>query len=287
MYANISFDENGQSIIPFIVLQNLNGTAQIVNASSIVYPVPTFAQRLCAATDHPPPCLLSSSYPVVAHNDTSVVIFDADTGMNGRRCNEDGTCQCASNEQDTHYSIGVGLNATCQKRVEEDYTYIDQALIIAGLVLFSLQATLSLGSIVWTVAYRQNSIVKVSQPIFLILFSVGCLIMALSIIPMSAQTEYRYVQDENTGELLLDEPNPEIRRTDAACMASVWLWGCGFALTFSALFAKIYRAYRIFHKAQNCERVSIKAKDVVFIVVGMVSFQVAFLIIWQTVSPWI
>ena len=64
--------------------------------------------------------------------------------------------------------------------------------------------------------------------------------MSCSIIPIGIQGNYREVQREETGELT-GEPDPSVMRVDAACMALPWLFSIGFAIIFSALFAKIWR----------------------------------------------
>ena len=73
-----------------------------------------------------------------------------------------------------------------------------------------------------------------SQPIFLMVFCFGAFVTGLAIIPSGIQGKYRYVQDQSTGELT-DEPNPDIERVDAACMALPWLFSMGFSILFSAL----------------------------------------------------
>lgn len=60
--------------------------------------------------------------------------------------------------------------------------------------------------------------VRISQPPFLITLCVGCIVSIVSIIPMGAQTAYRFERDQiSTGELTAVE-NPDIKAVDAACM---------------------------------------------------------------------
>ena len=75
--------------------------------------------------------------------------------------------------------------------------------------------------------------------------------MSCSIIPIGIQGNYREVQRE-TGELT-GEPDPSVMRVDAACMALPWLFSIGFAIIFSALFAKIWRIRMVWKGVERIE----------------------------------
>merc|ERR1712190_413399 len=123
-----------------------------------------------------------------------------------------------------------------------------------------------------------------SQPIFLVLVSVGCMILILSIIPLLVEGEYRYQQHPITGQLT-NEPNHEIWKADAACMAVPWFFGVGFVITFSALFAKIWRMRKIMNEARLMRRVIVQPKDIVIIIVFFLSLEISLLLAWQIIAP--
>ena len=88
----------------------------------------------------------------------------------------------------------------------------------------SSSSILSTRAIVWAYfsggcSLVENGItVRVSQPPFLIALCCGIIISSLSIIPMGAQTEYRYTKDELSTGLLTEQDNPDIALVDTACM---------------------------------------------------------------------
>uniref|UniRef100_A0A7S4IP86 G-protein coupled receptors family 3 profile domain-containing protein n=1 Tax=Odontella aurita TaxID=265563 RepID=A0A7S4IP86_9STRA len=172
----------------------------------------------------------------------------------------------------------------CPTTPFEDMNNVGMGLQITGMVLFAVQALLSLFLMGWTYWYRQRSVVRMSQPEFLVLIAFGCLVMSLSIPPLAVEGAYRYVQDPYTGELT-DEPDPSIAGADAACMAAPWLVGMGFVIVFSALFAKIWRVKMIYDGAVRFRRETVHARDVGLIMAVTFSVEVALLLAWQLVSP--
>lgn len=283
LLGHLSLDpQNGPPVIPIVVQQYQKGVPRVVNATSIVYPAPTWTQRQCR---------MGGPRNFSGHC------------SGDRSCQRDGTCRCAVYEADTHYSWGVGGNATCLQIVQEDYSWTHPAFEIAGLVLLGLQGIMSLSSIVWTLVLwlrHGNPIVKASQPTLLILMSVGTLLMAASVVPMMVQTEYRHLQDSVTGEIFSDQPNPYVWQADAACMLAPWLWGLGFALTLASLVAKLLRAQRLLDNARRhvysmpTNRVTATTTEkprgraiMSLTVVGTTGgIMVALLLAWQWTSPW-
>jgi len=173
----------------------------------------------------------------------------------------------------------------CPQTSGEDYSYISDGYRNTGIVLFSIQAFVSVAFIAWTIVNRNKMVVKVSQPEFLVLVAFGCLVLGTAILPTMVQGEYRYVQDPVTGDLLTDVPNDAVRRVDAACMAFPWLAGLGFVLIYSALFAKILRVKKVYDGAIRFSRQRIKVRDTASIVVVMTAVEVTILLSWQLVSP--
>ena len=263
LYGLLSFDANGQSQAPSLHLQYDSDLAvQTVypiefRSAELVYPMPTWDARDCNMLS---PCLTGE-----------------ETGV----CQEDGRCKCDSEEA---VSSGVGSSAKCVYIPHEDLTYVETPLLVVGYILFIVQAFLSLACTAWTVYFRNRHIVKASQPLFLCLIAFGTLLMSLSIIPVGIQGDYRYLVDPITG-MQTDEPNSEIRSVDAACMALPWLFSMGFAVTFSALFAKIVRIKLVFQASRNFVRKKVGIKDVASIMVAVIALQAIVLIAWNVVDP--
>ena len=216
LYGLLAFDENGQSSAPSLFLQyDANTTVQTVyplesRSGELVYPMPSWDARDCLFLS---PCETESSSTVLG------------------QCQEDGSCKC---NDDHAVSGGIGAEASCTVVPTEDQTYIASGLLAVGIILFCVQSIFSISCAAWTMYNRQSRVVMASQPVFLCVFCFGAFVMGSAIIPSGIQGKYRYAQDPTTGELT-DDPNPDIERVDAACMALPWLFSIGFSILFSAL----------------------------------------------------
>jgi branched-chain amino acid transport system substrate-binding protein len=264
-FGSIAFDENGQNNMDLIATQaDEMGQVQVVYppklaAVQVVYPMPTWAERDCRR-----------------HSECG-----NQDGAYAGECQKDGTCVCQAEDW---FPRGVGVTAACHFIPTEEMTYIESAIKSFGYCLVGVQSFASFFCIAWTLWFRSRDAVRSAQPVFLNLVALGCLILSLSIIPLTVEESYRFELDEVTRKES-DIPNESIGRADSACMAFPWLLGMGFAVTFSALFAKIWRIRRIVLQAQLFRRVKVEAKDVASIIVGVVSLQGAVLLTWQLVSP--
>jgi ABC-type branched-subunit amino acid transport system substrate-binding protein len=269
MYGNISFDVNGQSNAPVNVIQyqrNLDLHIVYPNSlqvSSLVYPMPSWSQRDCRYGQR-------CEYTEVSNR------------IRLGTCTIAGTCECLNSTDIKMVSIGFGREATCIPA--ENMNYVPQSLRIVGIIFVSIQGLLSTGCIIWTKYFEKRASVQASQPIFLILIALGSFILVSSIIPLGIQGKYRYILDPITHEET-ETLDPDVRRLDAACMAWPWLYFLGFSLTFSSLFAKLWRIRALFQSGQSFKRKVVKSKDVVIIIIVMVGLNTALLLIWQLASP--
>lgn len=173
----------------------------------------------------------------------------------------------------------------CPDRPPEDMNYISSGLIVFGYVLFGILVFGSVLAGAWTFYYREAWVVKISQPFYMYLMLVGVFLSSLSIFFLGVETEYRYLQDTASGQLT-DVENPNVGKVDAACMLVPWFYGLGFAVTFSAIFAKIQRVKLIYLAGINMQRKKVTVKDVMNIMVVMLGIEFGLLLSWQLVSPY-
>lgn len=254
LYGKLSFDGNGQSQAPSLLLQYDNEMAVQtvypldIKSGDLVYPMPTWSKR---------DCLIVSTCETGSEFTSSGV------------CHEDGTCQCSVPNA---VSSGVGSSAMCTLVPIENMTYVNNSLVGVGFFLFGVQALISLGCAGWTMRYAKRQVVRASQPIFLLVICFGTLMMASAIIPMGIQGGYRDIDDDISG-------------VDAACMAGPWLFSLGFAMVFSALFAKIWRIQRVMRAAESMEVKKVEPKDVFSVMVVVILVQVIILTCWQVIDP--
>jgi len=108
-------------------------------------------------------------------------------------------------------------------RLSIDYNLLGTSVRALGWTLAAVVILVSIWFGTWTYYYRKKHIVRVAQPVFLVLLCVGTALMASTIIPLSFQ-------------------EPISKRTlDGACMAMPWLFVMGFATAFSSLYCKLRR----------------------------------------------
>lgn len=68
-------------------------------------------------------------------------------------------------------------------------------------------------------------------------------------------------------------------------MTFPWLFGLGFGIVFSALFAKIYRVREVLASATEFRRKRVQAKDVFYIIVFVLSVEFVLVLVWHLVDP--
>jgi len=280
LYGDIFFTDIGQADLKVLGTQyDLEGNLQVVAPLekadlTLVYPMPTWANRDCVKLS---PCGQSEG-----NSNLTRISIPSSNSDDGTSCNPDGTCLCQSPDR---HAVGIGSTAACHLIYKENMTYIDESLKAIGIAFLVVQLLASAIAISWTIVYRKKNVVRMSQPIFLVVVAVGCTVLSLSIIPLSVEADYRYQQDPYTGELLLSKPNNEIVGADIACMAAPWLFGIGFIVAFSALFAKIHRLCKIMIASQSCRRINVAPKDVMIIMLVLLVLETTILLVWQLVAP--
>eukprot|EP00636_Phaeomonas_parva_P000123 CAMPEP_0118855640 /NCGR_PEP_ID=MMETSP1163-20130328/3390_1 /TAXON_ID=124430 /ORGANISM="Phaeomonas parva, Strain CCMP2877" /LENGTH=1047 /DNA_ID=CAMNT_0006788557 /DNA_START=288 /DNA_END=3431 /DNA_ORIENTATION=+ len=107
----------------------------------------------------------------------------------------------------------------------EDKNYIPDVVLISIRTLVGIVVFASVAAIIWTKYNIGHSVIRQSQPEFLILIALGALISTSSIIPLS-------FDDRSEG-------------ADLACAMFPWFYCIGFNLSFHSLFAKVLRVKAI------------------------------------------
>ncbi|KAL3943197.1 MAG: hypothetical protein SGBAC_002727 [Bacillariaceae sp.] len=172
----------------------------------------------------------------------------------------------------------------CAERPAEDYNKIAEALHIFGFAVVGILLGLCVICLAWMYTCRDQWVVRISQPLFLYVILFGTVVSSIAVPFLGFETEYRFVQDASSGELT-DVANPNIGIVDVGCMAVPWFYGLGFAITFSALFAKIQRVRLIYLAGVEMRRKRVQLKDVASIMVFIMAIEVAILLTWQLYDP--
>jgi len=147
----------------------------------------------------------------------------------------------------------------------EDLNLIPSALGTTGYVMFAVNIFLCASCALWLYWKREESKVKATQPMFLYLVLLGCVISSTAIVT-------------------LEQESPGVGPVPA-CVATPWLYSVGFSITFGTLFAKILRVYRLFKGAENFQQVKITALSAVVNICAILSVDVIICLIWTLADP--
>ena len=119
------------------------------------------------------------------------------------------------------YADGTTTPPDALPPVKEDMNYIGPSGRAIGYILMGIVMILSIVSVVWLFLFREERVVRSSQPLFLLMVSVGSFVMATTIFTLSVE------------EGVLSDSG-----LDSACQANIWLYLIGGIIAFSALLAK-------------------------------------------------
>jgi 7 transmembrane sweet-taste receptor of 3 GCPR/Receptor family ligand binding region len=135
------------------------------------------------------------------------------------------------------------------------------------LLLTALSLLFAIACGIWTVLKRNLPAVRASQPIFLGILSVGTFFLAFSSVFLTWQQPL---------------PDPVL---NVACMANPWFMSVGLTTIFAALFAKTWRIRRLYSSAKVFRRVTIRARDVVWPLLILLTINVIILTVWTVLDP--
>lgn len=142
---------------------------------------------------------------------------------------------------------------------------LSSSLVIMCYTLVAVSFLVVTAFAAWFLYNRERAQVKVTQPSFLLMILLGCVISTSTIIALAQE-------DEGDGPV-------------KSCMAIPWLYSVGFCLTFGAMFARIRHIYSTLQYAAQVTQVSVSAKET-FMTVGLVlAIDVTILVIWTLVDP--
>lgn len=139
---------------------------------------------------------------------------------------------------------------------DEDLNHINDIRYF-GLALVSLTALSLLACAAWVFGNRNVREFQVHQPAFLISICGGLFVWTVAGFSFS-----------------MDDKLLSVEGCTRACNANNWLYGLGFTITFSILYAKLCRINRLFANASRFQRVKVTAKDVLrpFLVLFTINF---------------
>eukprot|EP00523_Entomoneis_sp_CCMP467_P020032 CAMPEP_0168861682 /NCGR_PEP_ID=MMETSP0727-20121128/18047_1 /TAXON_ID=265536 /ORGANISM="Amphiprora sp., Strain CCMP467" /LENGTH=637 /DNA_ID=CAMNT_0008916701 /DNA_START=113 /DNA_END=2027 /DNA_ORIENTATION=+ len=122
--------------------------------------------------------------------------------------------------------------------------------------------------VVWTWGNRSLRVVKAAQPGFLCMICIGVATFGAALVPLG-----------------IDDEDNDNFNGQAVCMSPIWCVFLGFTITFSALFAKLWRVNRLFHQAEHFARTSVSSLDVLKPFIIMFTLNSAVLLTWTLVDP--
>ena len=140
------------------------------------------------------------------------------------------------------------------------YWSISASVVGFGYAVSSIMIVLCLVSAIIVWIFRSRTVIKSASVIFLEIMLVGIILLFLGVIA------------------LIQPP------TDNSCSAFMWLADMGLMLTFTPLFLKMYRIYKIFSKKQ-LKVVRLSDSKLLSYASLKVIFNIVFMSVWQAVSP--
>lgn len=146
-----------------------------------------------------------------------------------------------------------------------EQNYLNPALQVIGFVLFGIVVVSALATVVWVFIHREHRVLRAAQPYFLFVLSLGAVVFASAIIPMSFDESYGWSDQQ----------------LSAACMAVPWLVSLGHIITYGALFSKLWRI----NKVLQFSRRKIEVKHVAWPMAALLLAAIVDLSLWTGLDP--
>jgi len=168
-----------------------------------------------------------------------------------------------------HRTYSSDIPSHC--RGTQEYHYRPSYLNDLGIALCVVNMALSLGFGMWVAYHRNDKVIKASQPHFLYLVCVGCMISSVSLIFIG-----------------VDDKNHTAEELDGMCQATAWFYALGFATTITSLYAKTYRVKLLMVDATDGKkkrREGLKI-EIFFYAIGLaVLAEIIYMTVWTLVAP--
>lgn len=120
----------------------------------------------------------------------------------------------------------------------------------------------------WVSFNRSHRVVKMSQPLFLLIVCLGVFVLSSAIFPLG-----------------IDDSIATIKGCDMACASIPFLISMGFTFVFAALFSKLWRINQVFRAASRFQRVVIRERDVLRPFLLLMTLNIVLLLSWTLVDP--
>lgn len=157
--------------------------------------------------------------------------------------------------------INIKLSLSLHSRVD---TYIYPVASSPSGVFFSILAvvliatSIALAVVMWI--YREEDVIRASSVNFCLIIIFGSILVYSSLFFW------------------------EVEPTSRVCMGRAWFGFLGFSLVLGCLTAKNYRIWKIF-KNSKLRKIRLSDQQLLFVVLGLLSFDVIILVIWEIVDP--
>ncbi|CAB9519450.1 acid type B receptor subunit 2 [Seminavis robusta] len=172
----------------------------------------------------------------------------------------------------------------CSIEVPEDVNLIPRSLKAIAYVMVALNLLVIAICAAWLVWQRKSAQVRASQPCFLMLVLLGCMISSSTILAMAREDDVDASRTDDNDDI-----------DTVQCMWIPWLYSVGFSVTFGTLFAKIRRVYVTFLQLSK-ENVVVSSSPTgrnsavtwqeTLLIIGMVLMvDVAILVAWTITDP--
>lgn len=107
--------------------------------------------------------------------------------------------------------------------------YLPNSLRIVGFTLMGIVVASAIATSIWVFLKRDHQVLRAAQPSFLYGLCFGSIVFASAIVPLSFDESYGWTEQQ----------------LSAGCISIPWLVGFGHIITYSALFAKLWRVNKV------------------------------------------
>lgn len=132
--------------------------------------------------------------------------------------------------QMTNFTFGDGRMVPPDlMRDPPQQNYLPKWLQVIGITLLAIVLASALATSVWVFLKRVHPVLRAAQPSFLYALCFGSAVFGSAILPLSFDESYGWSEQQ----------------LSAGCVAVPWLVGFGHIITYSALFAKLWRVNKV------------------------------------------